>query len=378
MLRRDFIISSAIGTGLALCPKIIFPQTGLVPKANIPEPSLTANHHPAKYYKKLDGGIVECHLCPRKCKVSDLERGYCGVRENVAGEYYTLVYSRVCSANIDPIEKKPFFHFLPGTTAFSIATAGCNMNCKFCQNWNISQFRPEDVNSSELSPAGCAGVAFDNKCPTIAYTYSEPTIFYEYMSDCAIEGKKLDVRSVVVTAGYIEKEPLRELIPLVDAIKIDLKAFTDSYYKDICSGELQPVLDTLVTIKKSGTWLEIVYLMLPGLNDGKEEISNLCDWLLANLGPDVPIHFTRFHPSYLLQNLPMTPLESLERAHSLAKTKGLHYPYIGNVYGNDAENTYCHNCGKLVIGRRGFQITTNKLDKGKCPYCQQIIPGVWA
>lgn len=377
MLRRDFMISSAIGTGLVLCPKIILSQIGSGSKAIIADSSLTANHHPARYYKKLDAGIVECLLCPRKCRASDLERGYCGVRENIAGDYYTLVYSKVCSANIDPIEKKPFFHFLPGTTAFSIATAGCNMNCKFCQNWSISQFRPEDVNSSDLTPAECAVIANDNKCPTIAYTYSEPTIFYEYMSDCAIEGKKLGIHSTVVTAGYIEHEPLLELIPLVDAIKIDLKAFTDSYYKDICSGELQPVLNTLITIKESGTWLEIVYLMLPGLNDGQEEISDLCDWLLVNIGPDVPIHFTRFHPSYLLQNLPMTPLGSLEQAHSIAKTKGLHYPYIGNVYGHDAENTYCHNCGKLIIGRKGFQIIGNKLDKGKCPSCQQTIPGVW-
>jgi len=377
MLRRDFIKSSAIGAGLALCPGIVFPQSGSGLKANGTGSSLTANHHPARYYKKLDAGIVECLLCPRKCRVSDLERGYCGVRENIAGEYYTLVYSKVCSANIDPIEKKPFFHFLPGTTAFSIATAGCNMNCKFCQNWSISQFRPEDVNSSDLTPAECARLAHDYKCPTIAYTYSEPTIFYEYMSDCAIEGKKLGLRSAVVTAGYIEQEPLLQLIPLVDAIKIDLKAFTDSYYKDICSGELQPVLDALTTIKESGTWLEIVYLMLPGLNDGQEEISDLCDWLLENLGPDVPIHFTRFHPSYLLKNLPMTPLGSLEQAHALAKTKGLHYPYIGNVYGHNAENTYCHNCGELVIGRKGFKITKNKLDKGKCPSCQQKIPGVW-
>jgi len=378
MLRRDFIVSSAIGAGWALCPKIVIAQTGTSSKANPGEPSLTANHHPAKYYKKLDAGIVECLLCPRRCKVSDLERGYCGVRENIAGEYYTLVYSQVCSANIDPIEKKPFFHFLPGSTAFSIATAGCNMNCKFCQNWSISQFRPEDVNSSEMPPAECAEIAYDNKCLTIAYTYSEPTIFYEYMYDCAGEGRKLGIRSVVVTAGYIEKDPLLELIPLVDAIKIDLKAFTESYYKDICSSELQPVLNTLITIKESGTWLEIVYLMLPGLNDSPKEISDLCDWLLKNLGPDVPIHFTRFHPSYLLQNLPMTPLESLEQAHAIAKAKGLHYPYIGNVYGHDAENTFCHNCGDLLIGRQGFQITKNKLDKGKCPACQQIIPGVWA
>jgi pyruvate formate lyase activating enzyme len=335
-------------------------------------------YHPARYYEKLGDGIIECRLCPRRCRISDLERGYCGVRENVGGEYYSLVYSRVCSANVDPIEKKPFYHFLPGTTAFSIATAGCNMNCKFCQNWSISQFRPEDVNHFDLTPAECAGVALQNGSQSIAYTYSEPIIFYEYMYDCAVEAKKRGIRSVVVTAGYIEKEPLLDLIEVVDAIKIDLKAFTESYYKDICNSELKPVLDTLVTIKASGRWLEIVYLMLPGLNDGKEEISKLCDWLMANLGPDVPVHFTRFHPAYLMKNLPSTPLEALEQAYDIARDKGLHYPYIGNVFGHEAENTYCHNCQKLLISRRGYQVNLENFERGKCPFCKTDIPGVWS
>ena len=374
MLRRQFIKSTAIGAGLALCPELVFADGGQsqpIPAEN------RSDLHPARYYEKLPDGIIECRLCPRKCRVSDLERGYCGVRENIGGEYYTLVHSKACSANIDPIEKKPFFHYLPGTTAFSIATAGCNMNCKFCQNWTISQFRPEDVNHFELTPEMCAAYAKNNGCASIAYTYSEPVIFYEYMADCAISGRKSGVRSVVISAGYIEKEPLVDLIPLVDAIKIDLKAFSESYYKDICNSELKPVLDTLITLKLSGIWFEIVYLMLPGLNDTKEEISDLCDWLLNNLGPETPIHFTRFHPAYLLENLPKTPLKSLEQAYDIAKQKGLYYPYIGNVYGHKAENTYCHNCSNLLIGRRGFQITVNNIDRGKCPDCSTVIPGVW-
>lgn len=366
--------STAIGAGLALCPKFVFADSGQ--SQSIPAENRN-NLHPARYYEKLPDGIIECRLCPRKCRVSDLERGYCGVRENIGGAYYTLVHSKACSANIDPIEKKPFFHFLPGTTAFSIATAGCNMNCKFCQNWTISQFRPEDVNHFELTPEMCAIYAKNNGCVSIAYTYSEPIIFYEYMADCAISGRKSGVRSVVISAGYIEKEPLVDLIPLVDAIKIDLKAFSESYYKDICNSELKPVLDTLITLKSSGIWFEIVYLMLPGLNDTREEISDLCDWLLNNLGPEAPIHFTRFHPAYLLENLPKTPLKSLEQAYDIAKQKGLYYPYIGNVYGHKAENTYCHNCGNLLIGRRGFQITVNNIDRGKCPDCSTVIPGVW-
>jgi pyruvate formate lyase activating enzyme len=373
--RRQFIKTTAIGAGLTFCPNIVIAgkQSG---SSNQSEQSKL--YRPARHYKKLGDGIIECRLCPRKCQVSDLERGYCGVRENIGGEYFTLVHSKVCSANIDPIEKKPFFHFLPGTTAFSIATAGCNMNCKFCQNWSISQFRPEDVNHFDLTPEECASVASNNGSASIAYTYSEPIIFYEYMCDCAVEGRKIGVRSVVVTAGYIEKEPLLELIPLVDAIKIDLKAYTESYYHDICNSELKPVLDTLVTIKSTGIWMEIVYLMLPGLNDSKEEIIGLCDWLMANLGPDVPIHFTRFHPAYLMQNLPSTPIESLEQAYDIAKEKGLHYPYIGNVYGHQAENTYCHNCGKLLIRRRGFQTTVENLKNGKCAFCKTDIPGVWS
>jgi pyruvate formate lyase activating enzyme len=375
MKRRNFLISAAIGGGLAICPGLITREIKASPENESP---LTDNHHPARYFKKLEHGIIECELCPRRCRVSDLERGYCGVRENISGDYYTLVYNRVCSANVDPIEKKPFFHFLPGTDAFSIATAGCNLNCKFCQNWSISQFRPEDVKHHDMPSSKVAEIAKANDCHSIAYTYSEPTIFYEYMYDCAAEAKNKGIRSTVVSAGYIEKQPLLDLLPMVDAIKIDLKAFSESYYKDVVNGKLEPVLDTLVTIKEQGRWLEIVYLMLPGMNDSEKEITELSKWVTANLGKDVPIHFTRFHPSYLMQNVPITPLNVLERAYTIARTEGIHYPYIGNVYGHDAENTYCHSCGDLLIGRKGFQISTNKIKTGKCPSCKTDIPGVWS
>jgi pyruvate formate lyase activating enzyme len=367
---------AAAGTGLSVCPKFLFAQDREAAPAS-GDLAPDEFQRQARFYNKLNDGIIECQLCPRKCRVSDLERGYCGVRENKAGEYYTLVYSRACSANIDPIEKKPFFHFLPGSLAFSIATAGCNLNCKFCQNWNISQFRPEDVASFKLTPTDCAAYATKGECSSIAYTYSEPTVFYEYMSDCAAAGKNAGIRSVVVSAGFIQKEPLEALLPLVDAIKIDLKSFSDKYYHDICRGELTPVLETLVRIKSSGKWLEIVYLMVPGLNDSPDEITALSKWLLANLGPDVPIHFTRFHPEYLLKNLPTTPLESLEQAYRIAKNEGLHYIYIGNVYGHEKESTYCPDCGKVLIKRQGFLITANAIDRGKCPYCQNPIPGIW-
>jgi pyruvate formate lyase activating enzyme len=374
--RRHFIQITAAGAGLMLCPGISLAAEDNQP-AVIENSSDNFFIKPARFYNKLADGVVECQICPRQCRVEKGERGYCGVRENRDGEYFTMVHSRACAANVDPIEKKPFFHVLPGSMAFSIATAGCNLNCKFCQNWNISQSRPEDVNNIKLTPADCANYAINNKCRSIAYTYSEPTVFYEYMSDCASAGKSADLRSVVVSNGFIRKDPLESLLPLVDAYKIDLKAITEKYYRDVCKGDLNRILDSLINIKSSGKWLEIVYLTVPGLNDSKAEFQKLADWLLPNLGSDVPIHFTRFHPEYLLKNLPMTPLESLELAHNICREKGLRYVYIGNVYGHDAENTYCHNCNKLLIKRQGLQVAQNVLDNGKCPFCQNQIPGIW-
>lgn len=379
MYRRHFIQSLAAGTSVLLVPGIVISDEKLVDGDNRSKrEKKPLGYHPASYYEKLGDGIVECRLCPRRCKVSDLERGYCGVRENIDGEYYTCVYGKVCSANVDPIEKKPFFHFLPGTLAFSIATAGCNLNCKFCQNWSISQFRPEDVPSMDMPPFSCAKQAIDNRCASIAYTYSEPTVFFEYMIDCAKQGKSRGLRSVVVSAGFIELAPLDELLGLVDAVKIDLKSFSDDYYQKICNGRLKPVLDTLEKIKARGIWLEIVYLVVPGLNDSEKEFNVLSKWLYANLGPDVPIHFTRFHPAYLLQNVPMTPKSTLEKATAIARANGLHYPYIGNVFGHAEENTNCHNCNQRLISRAGFQIVKNEIKNGRCPYCQIEIPGIWS
>jgi len=334
--------------------------------------------HPAEFFKKLEDKEIECELCPRKCLIGDKERGYCGARENIDGEYYTLVYGKPCSTNVDPIEKKPFFHFLPGSLAFSIATAGCNLNCKFCQNWQISQFRPEQIKSVDMSPGEVAAQAQRYKCESIAYTYSEPTIFYEYMRDCAAAGAAMNLRSVMISAGYIQPEPLEKLIPHLSAVKIDLKSFREKYYDEICNGQLKPVLDTLMTLKKSGIWFEIVYLMVPTLNDDPSEIEDLCGWVVNELGTDVPVHFTRFHPDYLLKDLPPTPIESLEAAYSIAKKIGMHFPYIGNVYGHEGENTYCPGCGQIVIGRRGFQIDEIALKNNACLKCGRVIPGVWS
>ena len=332
----------------------------------------------ARFYEKLPDKMVRCKLCPRECVVAPGSRGYCRVRENRNGTYYTLVHSRIVSAHIDPIEKKPFFHFLPGHMAFSVATAGCNVNCKFCQNWEISQARPEDLPAQYLPPKGLAALAGTNRCAAVSFTYNEPTIFNEYVTDAAEAARDAGLKSVVVTNGFIQQAPLKRVCQRADAIKIDLKAFSADYYRNVVNGQLQPILDTLVTIRHQGRWLEIVYLTVPTLNDHEAEIRDMSRWIKAELGPDVPIHFTRFHPLYLLKNLPPTPVETLERAKAVADAEGLHYVYIGNVPGHPAENTYCPKCHKLVIERAGFTVTQINLHKGKCQNCQNPIPGVWS
>ncbi len=332
----------------------------------------------AQFYEKLPFKKTRCKLCPRECVIDDRERGYCGVRENRGGTYYTLVHSRVCAAHIDPIEKKPLFHFCPGTLAFSIATAGCNVNCKFCQNWDISQSRPEQVRSSYLPPKDLASLAQQNRCPAIAYTYSEPVVFYEFMRDAAEAAHASGIKSVVVSGGFIQQDPLKKLCQSVDAIKVDLKAFSEKYYKEVVNGELKPVLDAIVTMRKLGMWTELVYLVVPTLNDTDVEFRALAQWVKSNLGTDVPLHFSRFYPQYLLKNLPPTPIETLERAIAIAGAEGLHYVYLGNVPGHPAESTYCPKCRRNVIKREGLSVQEIHLHKGKCEYCQQPIAGVWS
>jgi pyruvate formate lyase activating enzyme len=331
----------------------------------------------AQFYEKLPYKKTKCKLCPRECVIDDRERSYCGVRENRGGSYYTLVHSRVAAAHIDPMEKKPLFHFCPGTLAFSVATAGCNVNCKFCQNWDISQARPEQVRSAYLPPKELANLARQYRCPSIAYTYSEPVVFYEYVRDAAEAGHALGIKSVVISGGYIQQDPLRKLCQGVDAIKVDLKAFSEKYYKEVVNGELKPVLEALVTMRKLGMWNEIVYLVVPTLNDSDAEFRGLAQWVKSNLGTEVPLHFSRFYPQYLLKNLPPTPLETMERAKAIADAEGLHYVYLGNVPGHPAESTYCPKCHRIVIERIGFTVKEMHLRKGKCEYCQQAIAGVW-
>jgi len=304
------------------------------------------------------------------------QRGTCGVRQNIDGQLYTLVYGKAASIHLDPIEKKPFFHVLPGSKAYSIATAGCNLQCLFCQNWQISQVLPEDILAQNLSPAEVVEKALASGAQSIAYTYSEPMVFYEYMLETAKIAHQKGLKNVVVSAGYINPDPLKELCQHVDAIKIDLKAFKQSFYDKMTGGQLEPVLRNLQIIKEEGVWLEIVNLLIPGENDSPEEIKEMAQWIKDNLGEEVPLHFTRFYPMYKLQNLPPTPEETLKKARETALGVGLKYVYTGNIGDIATGSTYCPESDTLAIQRQGHFVLENNLQAGHCPSGEEI-PGVW-
>jgi pyruvate formate lyase activating enzyme len=374
MNRREIL---GVAAGCAACAAVPgwLAASGLEPGRLVDPEDLPARE--ASWYKKLGGKKVECELCPQGCSVADLERGTCGVRENRGGTYFTLVHSVACSVHTDPIEKKPLFHVLPGEQAFSFATAGCNVECKFCQNWEISQFRPEQVRNLYLPPASLAEAAKRAGARLTAATYSEPVVFWEYVRDVAVAANKAGLRPTVVSNGYIEAKPLRDVLPLLSAIKVDLKSFRESFYVEQVRGHLQPVLKALEVIRAVGTWLEIVVLLIPTLNDSEEEIRDLARWVKEHLGSEVPVHFTRFHPTYRLTNLPPTPVRTLERAWQVARAEGLQYVYLGNVPGHPGESTTCPGCQQVLIKRVGYRIQANNLRDGKCPQCQREIPGVW-
>lgn len=373
--RRRFLTALASGAcymagAQFLCRK---PQAFAQISPHIPDAGIKE----VMFYRKLDDLKIECTVCPKQCRVADYERGYCGNKENRGGTYYSLVYGRACSVHLDPIEKKPLFHYLPGSTAYSIAAPGCNFECRFCQNWQIAQYRPEQIESINLPPKTVIDQAQSSGAMTVAYTYSEPVVFYEYMYDCAKEGRTRGIGSVMVSNGFINEEPLVQLCRYLTAVKIDLKAFSETFYRDYCSGRLEPVLTTLTVLKRIGIWFEIVVLIIPTLNDNADEIKRMCQWIATTLGADVPLHFSRFHPMYKITNLPPTPVKTLEECHRIATGAGLRYVYLGNVPGHPAESTYCPTCKKVVVKRIGFAILENNIRKGKCGSCGTPIPGVW-
>lgn len=320
---------------------------------------------------------VQCELCPKSCIIEPGQSGDCRVRINIDGVLRTVVYGFPCSTHIDPVEKKPLFHFLPGTNILSLATVGCNLHCKNCQNWEISQCNPEDSTASMLGPEKVIELARRYRCPSVAYTYTDPVVYYEYTLETAKLARNRNMRNVLVTAGYINEQPWRRLLEYVDAANIDLKGMTDEFYRRVCSGTLKPVQNALVVAKASGILVEVTNLVIPTLNDKPEEIRQLARWVKENLGSDTPLHFSAFSPRYQMVHLPQTSLNTLETARDIAKDEGLEYVYIGNVQSKEGENTYCPGCGKLLIERKIYTIIRNELKDGSCPGCGRKIYGVW-
>ncbi|MBW2967578.1 AmmeMemoRadiSam system radical SAM enzyme [Candidatus Woesearchaeota archaeon] len=386
--RRDFLKKAAIGAGgLAIgayaVNRLMFSKgshdlraTSHTFPGDAPDTAWKWSKE-AFHYETRGRGATVCMLCPNHCRLSPGDRGICRARVNIGGKLYSLTYGNPCSVNVDPIEKKPLYHFLPTTKAFSIACAGCNMRCLNCQNWQISQSRPEDTRNTEMFPEQVVSAAAASGSRSIAYTYSEPSTFFEYMHDTSRLARAQGIRNVWVTSGYINPEPLSELCEYLDAANVDLKSFSEDIYSRLNAGSLRPVLETLKLLKEKNVWQEITWLAVPTWTDDMNMIREGMEWVYKNLGPDYPVHFSRFNPLHKLTHLPATPVKTLENAREIALDVGIHHVYIGNVPGHEAENTYCPHCGKTVIKRRGYNIDLSNFESGTCKACGESISGVW-
>ena len=333
----------------------------------------------AMFYEQLEDDRVQCNLCFRNCVIPEGERGFCRNRENREGTLYNLVYAQASAVHVDPVEKEPMHHFLPGNNILCIGTASCNFRCKFCHNWHMSQRSIEEIGYAQnLSPREVVQEAVNKNIPAISFTYNEPTVFYEYMYDIAKRAQERGIKVIFHTNGSMNPEPLRKLLPYIDGVTVDLKGFDNQYYEDITKGELETVLETLKIIREKGVWLEIVNLVLPDLNEDSETIREMSEWINEELGPGTPVHFSRFMPSYQMQDLSPTPVETLEEAADTAQEAGLKYISIGNVPGHRKNSTFCGNCDNKIISRHHFSVyDINVDDEGNCEFCGESIPGVW-
>lgn len=331
----------------------------------------------ASYYTSEADNYTQCNLCPNACYLAENGRSICRNKFNIKGKLYTIAYGNPCITHTDPIEKKPLFHFFPGMDIYSLAEAGCNFRCLNCQNWTISQVGPEETENYNLKPADIVTACTTAKTPAIAFTYSEPIASYEYVFETAKLATAADIRTVIVSNGYINETPLKELCKYIDGAAINLKSFDTSIYKKLNGGKLQPVLDTLKTYKDNGVWLEIINLVIPTWTDDMDMVKKMCDWLVTNGFSETPLHFSRFTPMYKLTNLTSTPVATLESALKIATAAGIKYVYVGNVPGHDAENTYCPDCKKKIITRKGFTILENHIKNSNCEYCGSAIAGIW-
>jgi len=341
------------------------------------EPISTAERYPAKYWHKLDDGRIQCDLCPRDCKLHEGQRGACFVRGRVNDAMVLTTYGRSSGFCVDPIEKKPLNHFYPGSSVFSFGTAGCNLACKFCQNWDISKSRSFDRLADQASPQAIARAAAEHGCKSVAFTYNDPVIFAEYAMDTADACHELGIKTVAVTAGYIHEQPRREFFAKMDAANVDLKGFTDEFYVKLCGAHLQPVLDTLKYLRQeTDVWVELTTLLIPGHNDSADEINKMSEWIVRELGADVPLHFSAFHPDYKMIDVPPTPLETLIQARQIALAAGLRYVYTGNVHHREGDTTWCPSCGSALIVRDWYEIEQYRLTPdGHCPDCNAKIAG---
>jgi pyruvate formate lyase activating enzyme len=383
--RREFLAglgASCAGCALAATRPVgaepVPLQDAVAPGAGVRVEEGGLNPTPARWWTSLDEGWAQCGVCPHECRISEGERGTCGTRENRKGRLHTLVHSRPCALALDPVEKKPFFHLLPGARALSLATPGCNLECKACQNWEIAQARPEQVRTMTLVPSDVIALAREKGAPLVACTYTEPVIASEYVLDIAVAGRGRGVRTLMISNGYIKEPPLADLCRELAAYKVDLKGFDEAFFRRHTGGELKHVLETLRSLKRHGTWTEIVALVIPTQNDGEDEIRSLSRFVRDEVGPETPLHFTRFHPAYRLMNLPATPVPTLERCRNVALAEGLRFVYLGNVPGHPGEHTYCPGCGKVLIRRIGMATVENRLKGGACPDCGRRIPGIWS
>jgi pyruvate formate lyase activating enzyme len=380
--KRDFLKTSFLG-GCGVCLAGVGMNTfgndissALAGNSAFPQDKPWKWSTEALYFIETPKGI-KCKLCPQKCELAVGETGDCRTNVNYGGKLFSISYGNPCAVHVDPIEKKPLFHFLPGSLSYSIATAGCNLACLNCQNWEISQSSPKETRNYDLMPDAVVAEAKKAGCKSIAYTYSDPVAFYEYTLDTSILARQEGIKNVIVSAGYINPDPLRRLCKVIDAANIDLKSFSDEIYEMLNAGTLQPVLDTLKILRDEGVWLEITNLIVPTWTDDFDMIKKMCDWLADNELHMFPLHFSRFHPQHKLVNLPATPVATLEKARQIALNAGVKYSYIGNVPASQGENTFCPECKKLLVERKGFTVSQNHIVNSKCSYCQGKIEGKW-
>jgi len=386
MTRQEFLKTAALGASALLCAGAGYGFFGKGDgKSGDIRGKIIKNDAPDKpwkwsiegFYYAADGKNVQCQVCPNRCILAPGDRSICRSKVNIGGKLYSLAYGNPCAVHVDPIEKKPLNHFHPRSLVFSIATTGCNFRCLNCQNWEISQKKPEDVRHQELFPDQVVSEAVKRGVPAIAYTYSEPVTYYEYMVDTASRAGKAGLNNVLVSNGYINTGPLVRLCTHLDAANVNLKSYDDGTYRRLNGGRLDPVLNTFKTLHRHGVWFEMTTLVVPTYADDPEMIKRMCGWILAELGPDYPLHLSRFFPQYKLTRLPATPVSTLEKLRSTALKEGIRYVYLGNVPGHEGTHTYCHNCGKILIQRKGYLIGQYNLAGDRCKFCHTIIPGRW-